>query len=101
MRNYAPQVMLLAIFTVLPVAHAQEAEGLASASGIAVPVKGAIAATDSVELLITIYDRPTGGHELYSVTTTLPVENNMYFDMIDVPDTVFRSRQTVYVELAT
>lgn len=98
MKGYASQVLLFALLVALPVAEAQEPEANSSS---AVPVKGTIEATGSVELLITIYDRPTRGHELYSVTTTIPVEHNMYFDIINVPDVVFHDRQTVYVEVAT
>lgn len=99
MKRYAFQVLLFTLLIALPVAHAQEPEELVRSS-TAIPVKGTIEAADSAELLITIYDRETGGHELYSVTATLPVEGNTYFDMIDVPDAVFRGRQTVYVEVA-
>ena len=98
MKRYVSQVLLFAILVALPVAEAQEQEATSSS---AVPVKGTLEATGSVELLITIYDRPTRGHELYSVTTTMPVEHNMYFDMINVPDGVFHGRQTVYIEVAT
>jgi hypothetical protein len=99
MKWFTLQIMLFAMLMTLPAAQAQKPEALASSS-TAVPVKGSIEATGSVELLITIYDRETGGHELYSLTATLPVERNTYFDMIKVPDAVFRGRQTVYVEVA-
>lgn len=90
------ELILFAVLIARPVAHAQQPE---TSSGIKIPVKGTIEAIGSVELLITVYDRETGGHELYSLTTTLPVEKNTYFDMINVPDAIFRRRQTVYVEV--
>lgn len=80
--------------------QAQEPEALDNSS-TAVPVKGTIQATGSVDLLITIYDRESGGHELYSVTASIPVERNTYFDTINVPDAVFRGRQTIYIEVAS
>lgn len=97
MRRHTFQVLLLATWSALPMAHAQETEDLART---AVPVKGSIEATGSVELVITLYDREKGGNELYSVTSTVPVEGNTYFGMIDVPDEVFRGKSTVFVEVA-
>jgi hypothetical protein len=97
MRWYASQILLLAMLGALPVAQAQGPETIAS---IAIPVKGTIEAIGSVELLITLYDGKTSGHELYTMTATIPVESKMYFAMIHVPDVVFRGRQTVYVEVA-
>jgi hypothetical protein len=99
MKWHALPIVLFATLITLPVAQAQEQEASTS-SRTAVPVKGTIEATGSVELLITIYDREAGGRELYSVTATLPVEMNTYFDMINVPDAIFRGRQTIYVEVA-
>src|SRR5436305_153750 len=95
MRRYASQILLLAILSVTPLAHAQGPE-----APEAIPVKGSTEAIGSVELLITLYDRETSGRELYSVTTTIPVESKTYFAMIQVPGAVFRGRQTVYVEVA-
>jgi hypothetical protein len=92
-------LVLLLAFLVLPVAQAQEAADLASPS-TAVPVKGTIDASGSVALVITFYDRELGGHKLYSMPATLPVEKNTYFGMVDVPDTIFRDRKTVYVGVA-
>jgi hypothetical protein len=88
---------LLAIVVTMPVAQAQKPEASASTS---VPIKGTIEATGSTELLITFYDSETGGHELYSLTARVPVENKTYFDMINVPNTIFRGNQTVYIEVA-
>jgi hypothetical protein len=94
-----PSLVFLMLMTSLMV-QAQE-PGALDSSSTAVPVKGTIQATGSVALLITIYDRESGGRELYSVTADIPVERNTYFDTINVPDTVFRGRQTVYVEVAS
>jgi hypothetical protein len=65
-----------------------------------VPVKGVIDAAGSVELLLTFYDRAVGGREIYSVTRTLPVADNIYFDMVDVPESALRGRLRVFVEVA-
>ncbi|HEX7184750.1 MAG TPA: hypothetical protein VF756_23190, partial [Thermoanaerobaculia bacterium] len=50
--------------------------------------------------LFTVYGREEGGRELYSVIATVPVEENMYFGSINVPDELFRGRRTVYIEAA-
>jgi hypothetical protein len=87
-------VVLVAMLIGLPLAQA------ARAASISVPVKGVVDATGSVELVISFYDRAAGGREVYSVTKTLAVEHGVYFDMVDVPDSVFQSRQKVFVEVA-
>jgi hypothetical protein len=88
---------LLVIFVAMPAAQAQKSAASASTS---VPIKGIIEATGSMELLVTIYDSETEGHELYSLITRVPVENQTYFDMVNVPNTIFRGNQTVYIEVA-
>jgi hypothetical protein len=97
MRNYIFSIFVAMQLTLGPVQAQPQAEAPAST---AVPVKGAIEATGLVKLLITIYDREIGGNELYSLTATLPVEDNTYFGMINVPNTVFQGRQKVYIEVA-
>ncbi|HVF59152.1 MAG TPA: hypothetical protein VNJ70_05005 [Thermoanaerobaculia bacterium] len=71
-----------------------------AAAGVAVPVKGLTAAQGSVELLITFHDRAVGGRELYSVTRSLPVSHGVYFGMVEVPDSLFRNRDKVFVGVA-
>lgn len=100
MKRYGIQIiLLLAMLIASPVAQAQEPESSGGAS-TEIPVKGIIQEAGSVELLFTIYDREQGGRELYSVTTTVEVEKNTYFGSINVPDELFRGRQTVYIEVA-
>lgn len=100
MKRYGIQIiLLLAMLIASPVAQAQEPESSGGAS-TEIPVKGIIQEAGSVELLFTIYDREQGGRELYSVTATVPVEENIYFGDISVPDELFHGRQTVYIEVA-
>jgi hypothetical protein len=96
MKRFA-SLIVFAMFIVIPAAQAQQPE---ASTITAVPVKGTVEATGSVELLITFYDREMGGQELYSLAAVLPVEKNTYFDMINVPNAIFRGRQTVFVEVA-
>lgn len=100
MKRYGIQIVLLLTMLIAPaVAQAQEPEALAAAS-TEIPVKGTIQEAGPVELLFTVYSREQGGRELYSVTATVPVEENTYFGSIDVPDELFRGRQTIYIEVA-
>ena len=90
------QALVFTLFAVLVVLSL----GTAQAGNISVPVKGVIDANGSVQLNITFYGRATGGRELYSVTRTLAVADNVYFGMVDVPDTLFHGREKVYFEVA-
>lgn len=100
MNRYGIQIILLLTMLIASsVAKAQEPEGSAGTS-TEIPVKGTIQAAGPVELLFTIYDREEEGRELYSVTATVEVEENMYFGSINVPDELFRGRRTVYIEAA-
>jgi hypothetical protein len=74
--------------------------GAAQAGTISVPVKGVIAANGSVQLTFSFYGRAVGGNELFSVTKTLPVSSNIYFGMVEVPDSVFQGRERVFFEVA-
>ncbi|HVR95990.1 MAG TPA: hypothetical protein VMW27_05210 [Thermoanaerobaculia bacterium] len=71
-----------------------------AAAAVPVPVKGVTNARGSVELLVTFYDRADGGKELHAATQTLPVIDGVYFGMVEVPDTVFRKRDKVYISVA-
>lgn len=74
--------------------------GAAHAGTIAVPVKGVIEANGSVDLSFTFFGRAAGGRELFSVTKTLQVVDNVYYGEVQVPDTLFHGRERVYFEVA-
>ncbi|HEX7184717.1 MAG TPA: hypothetical protein VF756_23025 [Thermoanaerobaculia bacterium] len=93
MKKQAFLLVLFAMLISLPLA-AQEGRF------VSVPVKGTLNAAGPVELLITFYDRAAGGRELYSVTRTLNVADNIYFDMVDVPESALRGRLKAFIEVA-
>jgi len=74
--------------------------GAAQAGTISVPVKGMIDAQGSVQLNISFFGRASGGRELFAATKTLQVVDNVYYGMVDVPDTLFHGREKVYFEVA-
>lgn len=89
------QVLVFSLFAVLVVLSL----GTAQAGNISVPVKGVIDANGSVDLSFTFYGRAVGGRELFSATKTLQVTNNIYFGMVEVPDTLFNGREKVFFEV--
>lgn len=93
MKKQAFLFVLFAMLLSLPLA-AQEGRF------VSVPVKGTIDAAGPVELLLTFYDRAVGGRELYSVTRTMNVADNIYFDMVDVPESALRGKLRVFIEAA-
>lgn len=90
------QTLLLVFFAMLISLPLAAQEG----RFVSVPVKGSINAAGPVELLLTFYDRAVGGRELYSVTRTLNVADNIYFEMVDVPESALRGRVRFFVEAA-
>jgi hypothetical protein len=90
------QTLLLVLFAMLISLPLAAQEG----RFVSVPVKGTLDAAGPVELLITFYDRAVGGRELYSVTRTLNVADNIYFDMVDVPESAIRGKLRIFAEVA-